>query len=425
MDREDLAHTPSNLTPGDYKAFRWIGLAAVFSGLFYLVSPAGVPIQARSEELYIAAHLAQGEGYRSPFSSRPDAPPTSWCPPIYPACIACIDRLGGMNTPRITAMLLLFGVFVRTATALAAFELGRLLFGRRAGMCGAILLMLHPLFYLMIGYYWDNYLALAMFLWLTVAAVRMSRSPQPLRRAAMQGAGLAILSLTNSAYICAFPLLVLLAARKLQWRQRAINCVLACATFVAVLTPWTIRNYVVFHKLFFVRANANVELWIGNQSIGDGLMTEATVAAHPGESETARTEILRIGEIAYFQEAGKRFREELSSAPGAYVRRCVNRVRYLLVLDPRTPGGDYTVLCATITAALALARLCFLDRTARWVWFVGWLAVLPYIVTQVINRYTLPLAASSLILGGGFVDLAIALCARFWRESRETAAVSG
>ena len=219
MDSVDGKQTGTTLTAGDCKAFRWIGLAAVVTGLFYLIGPVGVPIQARSEELYIAAHLARGEGYRSPFSSSPDAPPTSWCPPIYPACIACIDRLGGINSSRTTAMLLLFGVFIRTATALGVFELGRLLFGPRAGACAAILLMLHPLFYLMIGYYWDNYLALAIFLWLTIAAVRMSRSPQPLWRLALQGAGLAILSLTNSAYICTFPLVVLLAGKKLQPRQ--------------------------------------------------------------------------------------------------------------------------------------------------------------------------------------------------------------
>ena len=85
---------------------------------------------------------------------------------------------------------------------------------------------------------------------------------------------------------------------------------------MAVLTPWTIRNYLVFHKLFFVRANTNVELWIGNQPVGDGLMTVDTVAAHPGESEQERSDILKRGEIAYFHDAGERFKNEVLAAPG-------------------------------------------------------------------------------------------------------------
>ena len=75
------------------------------------------------------------------------------------------------------------------------------------------------------------------------------------------------------------------------------------------------------------------------------------------------------------------------------------------------------MLGASLATVLAIAGLCSLGSAARWVWFVGWLAVLPYVITQVNNRYTLPLAASSLMIAGGFLDLMIARCIRVWDEN--------
>ena len=63
--------------------------------------------------------------------------------------------------------------------------------------------------------------------------------------------------------------------------------------------PWTIRNYVVFHRFIPVRSNLPFELWLGNNDIFDE-------HARNGRKSITRTEEARryaqLGETGYMAE---------------------------------------------------------------------------------------------------------------------------
>jgi hypothetical protein len=111
--------------------------------------------------------------------------------------------------------------------------------------------------------------------------------------------GLALM--TNPALGALLPFLlgwVVLRGRgesSLRWKRAA----LAAGAAILFCVPWTIRNYVAFHRFIPVRSNLPFELWLGNNDIFDE-------HARNGRKSIARTEEARrytqLGETAYMAE---------------------------------------------------------------------------------------------------------------------------
>ena len=310
-----------------------IFILGVVSGLIYLASPILIVQSGLSEEEAIGVHLARGEGFVSPFAVGRGAPPTSWCPPVYPAVVAVIYRTLGVRSVAGLAAVLLFNFACRAAAGAALFLLGRRVFGRAAGGVAAALFLAHPMFLQMPVFYWDNCLSLAMFLWLLLAAFRLRDAGPHVGSIAALGAGLGALALTNTSYTLTFPLIVLLAVGPRPWRRPGMIAA-AAGAFLLVLLPWTARNYSRFGKVFFVRANVYTELWLGNQPCSTGWMTLQTLDAHPSRDRDNAYQVLGLGEIRYFDLCRRRFDADYRAAPAAFRARCRNRLIYAFLSDP-------------------------------------------------------------------------------------------
>jgi len=238
---------------------------------------------------------------------------------------------------------------------------------------------------------WDNSLALAMFLWLLAASLSIrDHHPTPSKMASL-GVGLGLLLLTNAAYGLASLFLLVIPVTSLNARRsRAIMAGLFAIALT--LTPWTARNYAVFHQVFFIRGNASTELWLGNLPGTTGWLSKAAMQLHPSENPHSRAEIIQSGETAYFQICRQRFIKEIRQDLAGFVRRCCNRLAYLFLLEPRRQGVWFTATLATLGLAGAWAAW-----RIRRQWFplaaAGFCAVIPYLFTQVHERYTLPLRA--------------------------------
>jgi hypothetical protein len=93
----------------------------------------------------------------------------------------------------------------------------------------------------------------------------------------------------------------------------------ALAAGIAILccVPWTIRNYVVFHRLIPVRSNLPFELWLGNNDIFDE-------HARNGRKSITRTEEARsyaqLGETAYMQKKWQLAISFMRAHPGLELR---------------------------------------------------------------------------------------------------------
>jgi hypothetical protein len=373
-----------------------------------------------AEENNIAIHLARGEGFVSPMDPSPHAVPTSWSPPVYPYLMAAVYRLWGIRTPAAITALMAFNAACFGAVVAGVRILGRIHFSAAAGWLAAGLLAIHPSFLFFVGDYWDTYLALAIFVWILIAA-EYSTGPA---WATIVGAGLGLLSLTNASYFLAYPLIVWRAVRNESPPRRRRAVAVAVAAFCLTLAPWTVRNAATFGRLMYVRGGAEFELWLGNRPGASGLVNDATVADHPYKNVAQRILLTRIGEMEYFHRCRVMFAEQLRADPWRFLRFCALRTGYLFIGDPDPPHGAIgpflagsvrdgvmidKVAVTALTAVLGLGGMLFAWRRrcgVNWIVAVGLLSVLPFVATSVTDRYLLPLWTFFLLFAGFLISSA-------------------
>ena len=366
-----------------------------------------------AEQANIARHLALGHGFRSPMDPSPDAPPSAMASPFYPLVIAGSYRALGYGSPSaLIALMLLnalfFGLIVtgleRVSTHVFQSQI--------PGLVSAAILAIHPIFLVHMGDYWDGFMSLAMFAWITVAAVRLGdRAPSAggIRyvSAGVFGAGLGVLALTNASYVGCFPVLLYIACRaplaRVQWRAVAVACV-AC---IAVISPWTIRNYDAFGRLVPIRTGSGVQFWIGNPPVSGGWLDWRAYRVHPYINSAERRSLLTLGEPAYNDLVFARFKEALAARPLGFVASCLRRSLYLVIGNPAKPGypprfvewkwegtSARSLLAHTTLALLGVAGM-ILSRRAGYplcgLPLLAVAAVAPFLLTGVHDRFSLPL----------------------------------
>jgi hypothetical protein len=189
----------------------------------------------------VAQHLADGQGFRAPFT----AGPTAEHPPAWELVLAAADKLGanGYLTHR------LIGALLGTVTVVLVGLLGRSVAGARVGLVAAGLAAVYPMLWTADVSLMSETLYGAFLVGALLAAVH--------RRAALLGLLLALAALTRGEALLLLPLL----AVPLFWRtpRRLAVCVV---TFAVVLAPWTIRNLATFDTPVLISSNAS-GLWVG------------------------------------------------------------------------------------------------------------------------------------------------------------------
>jgi hypothetical protein len=129
--------------------------------------------------------------------------------------------------------------------------------------------------------------------------------------------GLALM--TNPALGLLLPFLLGWAAFRgrgqglVRWKRVA----LAAGVAILCCVPWTIRNYVAFHRFIPVRSNLPFELWLGNNDIFDE-------HARNGRRSITRTEEARryaqLGETGYMAEKWELATSFMRAHPGLELR---------------------------------------------------------------------------------------------------------
>jgi hypothetical protein len=149
---------------------------------------------------------------------------------------------------------------------------------------------------------WDTSLSALLMAALLWATLELAES-QRVRHWALYGLLWGFAMLTNPAAALVYPVLLLWAGyragkceRRWTWLARPA---LGAGITVLCCVPWTVRNYVEFHKLIPLRSNFAFELYIGNNENYDGRHR-----FQPG-AITQDREILRylhMGETAFMEE---------------------------------------------------------------------------------------------------------------------------
>jgi hypothetical protein len=296
-----------------------IFVVALLARLLYLLITILIRVHVPSGRLpifhetgRIAQHIAEGRGFSSPLKS--ETGPTAWMTPIYPYLVAGVYKVLGISSiPSEIATKVLNNIF-SALVSIPLFAIGRRLSGPAVGAAAAYLWILHyPAFFWPSGWIWDtslSALALTLILWATYALDDADGA------AAWAGYGglWAFGTLVNAAVLSTFPGLLAYVAfrahkRGAPWLRLTG---LAIIVFIAGISPWVIRNQIVFNGKVFLRSNFGLELWLGNNP---QVPDTWTWWLHPNENDQERLKFAQMGEVAYMQDKQRLAIEYIKTHP--------------------------------------------------------------------------------------------------------------
>ncbi|MFB3916548.1 MAG: glycosyltransferase family 39 protein [Terriglobales bacterium] len=245
----------------------------------------------------IAAAVARGEGFSSPFY-RPTGP-TTWIAPVYPyICAAFFKLLGGFTHTAAVLVLCLNSLF-SALTAAVIYKIAARISGPGLGLWSAFAwavgFWFWPTFAL-----WDTSLS-ALLVALGVLFALQIEGEASSKKWFGFGAFWGVALLTNPALLTVFGL-------SLAWlyyrtrRQRPANlrsialAVLAC---IVVITPWLVRNRIVFGEFVFIRGNFGYEFYLGNHA---PLQRFDPVTMHPAGNKAEFAKYKSMGEVAFIAD---------------------------------------------------------------------------------------------------------------------------
>jgi len=360
--------------------------------------------QPSYEEANVARHLLRGEGFASPFYLGPGpVPPSAFNAPVYPLIIAACYY----SAPyRGAVLLLLINSACLAVIAVMFYLLGRWYALGGAAVCSAILLLLHPGFLFYVGDYWDSILSLAIFASILYYAARMPNLNGLKVHAALLGAAMGLLALTAPAYALSLPLIALVGLRQRGVKARVWGLLVAVLAGAAVLAPWTVRNYVTFHRIYLVRDELKFELYQGNPPFATGWLGPELRDYNVYFNDLQRHLVLSMGERDYFDLCGQWFWRQYQSDPAAFWRRTVRRLEYVFISDPTQALLPFPLLPRIRSHGIVIDRVLLhgffaiggtsgawlawrLRLRCAWIFFAGLLTTLPLLFCVVDDRYVL------------------------------------
>jgi 4-amino-4-deoxy-L-arabinose transferase-like glycosyltransferase len=199
--------------------------------------------------------------------------------PVYPIVLAGSVAIFGRDLLAITFAQHLLGV----GTAIFTYGIGRLTFGRAAGLLAGLAAALSsPL--LIYEHYLITEPVFTFFLTLSILLLVAGLKSERYTYIALGGLALGLASLTRpvgQAVLAALPLAAVWAFRR--WRPSIMACLLAGGCFALLVVPWAIRNQVVYGTA----AAASTGRFLISRSVKherNFVFYEKDVGAEPGES---------------------------------------------------------------------------------------------------------------------------------------------
>ncbi len=395
-----MPSTPPAPLPRSFRAPRaifWtaflVRVTVIVLGHTYRIRPTDDHFDMGFEAGRIARSLVTGHGYGNPFNGI--SGPTAWLPPLFPLLLALVFKVFGVYSRAsaicITVLDSLFSALIAPAIyRIAARCFDAHGFGRRGSQAAAPVALwsawlwaLYPAaMQYAVHWVWEMSLSACLFAWSVVLALRLRevlmREEAPARHWRLPaGFGLlwGLIALSNASLLLLFPAAIVWIVWPLRRRLGAHALVVAagggvlltCAVFMAVLTPWILRNERALHAFVPTRANFGIEFWHSTQFAENGpLPWGGAMPMWPGAPEFRR--YIALGEVTYAHEKGLEAKRNLRAHPELFVRYTLERAQFFWFGVPhpenRHPAEDvarlleysFTSLAGLLGLGLALRR---------------------------------------------------------------------
>jgi hypothetical protein len=331
----------------------------------------------------IARSLALGQGFSSPYGG--NTGPTAWEPPLYPYLMAGVFRLFGIYTQASAWVLLAINSLFASLTSIPTFRIAEKTFGARIAQASAYAWALNPyIWYWSVHWIWDTtftplVLACIFLLALHLADPREGRPD--LRAWFLFGALFGIGALANPTMLAFLPFCGLWI-----WHRRyrvglasLAGIALSAIVFLAVLSPWVIRNHERFGK-FLLRDDFGFQFRLGNGPYADGMLMPYL---QPHHNRLEWEKFLRLGELAYARSCQQQAFDWVSAHPGRFALISLKRLFYFWNGVPRETSSTAPVdfrtsafLATSVLALWGLFRALRQKRGAAWL-FAGLMLFYP------------------------------------------------
>jgi len=308
------------------------------------------------ESTNISTSLALGEGFANPFGIRTG--PTSWLPPMYQWIMAGVFKVFGVKTKASAAVILALNCLLDSITVIPIFLIACRTFGQKVALWSAWTWALFPYaIYWAIHTNWDTCLStmvMTFAFWLSLEVGFGAGWKTWIWFGIVWG----ISALSNTATLAFLPF----AAAWILWRQRGelpqtiAKGAAAAVIFLAIITPWLVRDYRVFHKFIPIRGNFGLELYIGNSPGANGTWQWWL---HPSQNVLEMKQYVEMGETAYVAEKGRAARALIAANPARFLKVSAMRFVYYWAGVPR--AEKYPIL-------EALRQSLFLGFSVLAVW---------------------------------------------------------
>ena len=211
----------------------------------------------------MARNLVAGRGFGSTLDS---TQPSAMMTPVYPLIVAVLFEAFGVHTPASIFAVHALNCVLNALACIPIFLIARRSFGERVGRWAAWGWAIFPYgIYFSAAWAWSTHLLLLCLCWLLYLAQEMEQSS---RLGLWAGFGLlaGFAGLTEPSALIVVPFLVALACWQLRRQGKSwfMPGAVASLALAAAISPWVIRNAMVFHRFIPMRDNMGLELWMGN-----------------------------------------------------------------------------------------------------------------------------------------------------------------
>jgi len=323
---------------------------------------------AHYEQGNVAQALLAGHGFGSPFLSDQ---PSAIMPPVYPLIVAALFGLFGIHTLAAMISILSLNCVFSALACIPVFLFARRCFGPQVAAWAGWGWAFSPYgIYFSAEWAWSTHLLLLCMCWLCYMARVMECSP---RLSLWAGFGLlaGFAGLTEPSILVIIPFLMALAAWQLagagmRWLIPALVASLALA---AALSPWVVRNALVFHRFIPMRDSMGMEMYLGN----NGYSFHWRSGAHHPNHDSSELAEYNAGELAYMDHKAAQAAAYIHAHPAWYAWMSARRAVYLWTgywsFDPRylaeEPLDPFNIPVATGLSLLALTGVILAWRRQR------------------------------------------------------------